>query len=92
VSGQWQLDGSLIWHVPLALQNAGFMHFGPVLSLHVAPSAAAASHVPVVEPTLDATQVPLAVHAVSPVANVPQDAPAVVLLYSVQRLLPVVSQ
>jgi hypothetical protein len=68
------------------------MHFGPVVSLHVAPSAAAASHVPVVEPTDDATHVPAAMHAARPVVSAPHAAPGAASLYSLQSPVPVVSQ
>jgi hypothetical protein len=50
-SSQLQVLGSLILQTP-DVQIAGAVHWGPFTESHAAPSAAAASHVPVVEPVV----------------------------------------
>jgi len=68
-------------HVPavppavVGMQRAGVRHVGPVAGSHAAPSAAGATHVPIVEPVGN-THVAPAVHRVTTPATRPQLAPA----------------
>ena len=67
-------------------QAAGGMQFGPVVGLHAAPSAAAAWHVPWVDPP-GVRQVPLASHTVTdPVADRPHAAPIGAMVASTHAL------